>query len=400
MDGTTAPSTQRRPIEGLTGLRFYAALIVAVSHFPQLIPIDGAQLALERQGAAGVTIFFVLSGFVLTYNYFETFAAATRGAGTFLRARLARIWPINVVALVVVTPLVIWWATAPSALSWVVNLFMLQALLPMKAMNTWNIPAWSVSCELVFYCAFPFFVCWVLGRVRRARRLLALAGALFAVQVIGFCAVALLADRQLSQSGKSAEDITLMLERLKFFPGLRMWEFFIGCVVGLAFLRARTGEDGWWRVLARRGTRNAMLAVVALGALGLLVLPSAADLPERGLLAHLTTAGLYVVYTPLAVLLVTAVGWGQSAASPLLEARWALRLGEASYSFYMFQWSMVLIVAELADGTPGWWLSFAAVVTLAVVSLASARWIETPARNLLRGRRPARAAVPVPSPAG
>ena len=390
MDGT-ARSTLRRPIEALTGLRFFAALIVAVSHFPQVIPIDGLQVALERQGAAGVTIFFVLSGFVLTYNYADTFGASTTGALTFLRARIARIWPINVVALVVVTPLVIWWATAPSPASWVVNLLMLQALIPSKGMNTWNIPAWSVSCELIFYCAFPFFVCWVLGRVRRASRLLQLAVGLFAVQVLCFVVVAVAADRRLGQSGKSAEDITLMLERMKFFPGLRMWEFFLGCVMGLAFLRARSGGDGWWRVLGSRRVRDAMLAAGALGAVALLVLPSAVDLPERGLLAHLTTAGLYVVYTPLAVLLVTAIGWGPTAVNPLLERRWALRLGEASYSFYMLQWSVVLIVAEIADGTPGWWLSAAAIVVLAFISLASARWIEEPTRRLLRGT-PARPA--------
>ena len=69
----------RRPIDALTGLRFFAALIVAVSHFPQIIPIDGLHVALERQGAAGVTIFFVLSGFVLTYNYADTFARLDGG---------------------------------------------------------------------------------------------------------------------------------------------------------------------------------------------------------------------------------------------------------------------------------------------------------------------------------
>ena len=127
------------------------------------------------------------------------------------------------------------------------------------------------------------------------------------------------------------------------------------------------------------------------------MLPSAVDLPERGLLAHLTTAGLYVIYTPLAVLLVTAIGWGPTAVNPLLERRWALRLGEASYSFYMLQWSVVLIVAEIAGGTPGWWLSAAAIVVLAFISLASARWIEEPTRRFLRGTPRPQVAVPLTS---
>jgi len=402
MNGT-ARSTQRRPIEALTGLRFFAALVVAVSHFPQVIPIDWLKVGLERQGTAGVTIFFVLSGFVLTYNYADTFRTSTAGAMTFMRARIARIWPINVVSLVIATLLLMWWTTTPSPVWWIVNLLMLQALVPTKGMTLWNTPAWSVSCELIFYCLFPFFLYWVLGRVRSASRLLHLAVALFAIQVLCFCVIAVAADHLLRQSGKSAEDIWLTLERIKFFPGLRMWEFFLGCVMGQALLHARAGGDGWWRILDRRRTRDAMLTASALGLLALLVLPSVVVLPERGLLAHLMTAGVYVVYTPLAVLLVTAIGWGPTAVNPLLEQRWALRLGEASYSFYMLQWSVLLIVTKIAGGTPGawppialgWWLSAAAIVALVFISLASARWIEVPTRRLLRGVPCTRPAVPL-----
>ena len=403
MDGT-ARSPQRRPIEALTGLRFFAALIVVVSHFPQIIPIDWLQVALVRQGAAGVTIFFVLSGFVLTYNYADTFRTSTTGALAFMRARIARIWPINVVSLVITTLLLLWWANPSSPAPWVVNLLMLQALVPTKAMLlSWNPPAWSVSCELILYCSFPFFLCGVLGRIRPVSRLLQLAVALFAIQVLCFCVIAVAADHLLHQSGKSAQEISWTLERIKSFPGLRMWEFFLGCVMGLALLHARAGSDGWWRVLDRRHTRNAMLTASALGLLALLALPSAVDLPERGLFAHLMSAGLYVVYTPLALLLVTAIAWGPTAINPLLEQRWVLRLGEASYSFYMLQWNALLIVTAIAGGTPGWllsvapgwWLSAAAILALAFISLASARWIEVPTRRFLRGAPCTRTAVPL-----
>ena len=398
-----ASSTQRPSIEALTGLRFVAALIVAVSHFPQVVPIDWLQVALQRQGAAGVTIFFVLSGFVLTYNYADTFRASTADAMTFMRARIARIWPINVVSMIIATLLLIWWTTTPSPVWWIVNLLMLQALVPTSGMILWNTPAWSVSCELVFYCLFPFFLYWLLGRFRSASRLLQLAVALFAIQVLCFCVVAVAGDHLLRQYGKSAEEIPATFERIKCFPGLRMWEFFLGCVMGQALLNARAGGKGWWRVLDRRRIRDAMLTASALGLLVLLVLPSMVDLPDRGPLAHLARAGLYVVYTPLAVLLVTAIGWGPTAVNPMLEERWAVRLGEASYSFYMLQWSVLLIVTKIAGGTPGswpqialgWWLSAAAIVFAAFISLVSARWIEVPTRRLLRGAPCTRPAVPL-----
>jgi peptidoglycan/LPS O-acetylase OafA/YrhL len=384
MDGT-ARSPERRPIEAVTGLRFFAALLVVVSHFPQIIPIDRCQVTLGHQGAAGVTIFFVISGFVLTYNYADAFRTSTAGTLAFMRSRIARIWPINIVSLAIITLILLWWANPSSAATWVVNLLMLQALVPTKAMLlSWNPPAWSVSCELIFYCLFPFF-CGVLGRISPASRLLQLGVAFFAIEVLLFCVMAVVVDQLLHQSGKSAQEISWVIDRIKCFPALRIWEFFLGCLMGLVFLHARAGNDGWWRVLDRRHARDAMLAASALGLLALLVLPLAVDLPERGLLAHLTTVGLYVVYTPLAVLIVTAVAWGPTTINPLLEQRWVLRLGEASYSFYMLQWSALLIATVIAGGTPGWWLSAAAILVLAFVSLASARWIESPTRRFLRG---------------
>ena len=111
------------PIHALAGLRFLAALLVLFSHFPEIIPFDPAALPLVRQGAAGVTVFFVLGGFSCPYNYFYTFVDSTAGAASFLRAPVARIYPMHVVALLVVTPAVIWLTDlTPSLASWSWNL--------------------------------------------------------------------------------------------------------------------------------------------------------------------------------------------------------------------------------------------------------------------------------------
>ena len=286
--GTAVP-----PIHALTGLRFLAALLVLLSHFPEIIPFDSAALPLVRQGAAGVTVFFVLSGFLLTYNYFHTFVHTMAGAASFLRARVARIYPMHVVALLVVTPAVILLTDpTPSLASWFFNLSMLHALIPAKSLHLWNIPSWSVSAELIFYCCFPFFIWSVLSRVRRPGALLRLAAVLFMVETVLFCAVAALAERRFEQSGKSPEDITMILERVKFFPGLRIWEFLLGCVVGRLFLYATVDRaHGRWNVLDRRRVRNGLLLLVALGAIAVLMLPSLFDIPSSGLFAQLAPPG-------------------------------------------------------------------------------------------------------------
>ena len=153
------------PIHSLTGLRFVAALLVLFSHFPELVPFDAASVGIVRQGAAGVTIFFVLSGTVLTYNYLHQFSSSLDGARRFMGMRLARIAPMNTVALLVVTAVIVaLGGPTPSALSWLLNLVMLHSLLPIQSMHLWNIPAWSISSEICFYAVFPLFIRVVLAR--------------------------------------------------------------------------------------------------------------------------------------------------------------------------------------------------------------------------------------------
>lgn len=57
-------------IPALTGLRFAAALMVFFSHY-NIPGLDGWALRVQGSGYSGVTFFFVLSGFIITYNYLE-----------------------------------------------------------------------------------------------------------------------------------------------------------------------------------------------------------------------------------------------------------------------------------------------------------------------------------------
>ncbi len=68
--------TMRRPeLPALTGVRFYAAILVYLSHvtlLPGMEVLSGGRLIFNA-GVVGVSFFFVLSGFILTYNYAEVF---------------------------------------------------------------------------------------------------------------------------------------------------------------------------------------------------------------------------------------------------------------------------------------------------------------------------------------
>src|SRR5438874_7436960 len=95
--------SKQKLIQGLTGLRGVAACWVVLFH---LYSEHGAPL---EGGYLGVDIFFILSGFVLSYVYAQEFQSKSSGAYVaFLTARVARIFPLHLAMLAVLGLIVVW----------------------------------------------------------------------------------------------------------------------------------------------------------------------------------------------------------------------------------------------------------------------------------------------------
>jgi peptidoglycan/LPS O-acetylase OafA/YrhL len=93
-------------IKALTGLRIVAAVWVVLFHFRPMLrdAVPGFRDALApvlNCGAQGVDLFFILSGFVLTWNYLDRMGGSwsMRATVHFLWLRLARVWPVYLVTL-------------------------------------------------------------------------------------------------------------------------------------------------------------------------------------------------------------------------------------------------------------------------------------------------------------
>lgn len=85
----------RPHLPALTSVRFLAALYVLVVHFGRHL-FNGTPLAdFAYMGSSGVSMFFVLSGFILTYTY----EGRPTRPGRFWWARFARIWPVYLLSL-------------------------------------------------------------------------------------------------------------------------------------------------------------------------------------------------------------------------------------------------------------------------------------------------------------
>jgi peptidoglycan/LPS O-acetylase OafA/YrhL len=182
-------------IRALTGLRIVAALWVVLFHFRLLLrdAAPGFASALSpvlNCGAQGVDLFFILSGFVLTWNYLDTMGATWSGRTTlrFLWLRLARVWPVYLVTLHLALLWVIFTFyvghvptqdVAPfNAVSYVRQLALVQLWFqPFFDGSSWDGPAWSISAEWLAYLLFGAVVLVVfrMAHITRARSLLVLA---------------------------------------------------------------------------------------------------------------------------------------------------------------------------------------------------------------------------------
>ena len=143
----------RRDLPRLTSLRAFAALAVLGYHLMRhtdLLPRD----EWFRYGFAGVGLFFILSGFVLTWSI----RPARRRRPTSGSGASPAIYPSHFVMLVVavVVPVI------PGAITWlgaIAGLLLVQAWFSdWDVVFGMNAVSWSLSCEAFFYLCAPFVI--------------------------------------------------------------------------------------------------------------------------------------------------------------------------------------------------------------------------------------------------
>lgn len=186
-------------IAPLTGLRGYAALWVVISHlsFTDVLWAPFAQRlnwgwfeGILRHEYLAVDLFFMLSGFVMTHVHGREFANALRprDVSRFLLLRLARIYPLHLLALALVIALTVV-VPDPAGLNTASTLVTQTLLMSGWGFHddiSWNLPAWSLSAEWLAYLAFPVLAFATFHIRTRAGRLAALAGAFALFYVLVF----------------------------------------------------------------------------------------------------------------------------------------------------------------------------------------------------------------------
>ena len=307
----------------------------AAPGFLELEPLSGLFGAFYAYGHYAVEYFWIVSGFVFAHVYLGDEA----GRGRFWIARVARLWPLHLLTLVVVAALqAAFWARngqhfvfGPNdAWHFVLNLGLAHYWGFERGMS-FNGPSWSLSVEIVAYAAF-----WALLPALRAGRAAIAAAA-----------------------GGAAALVALQFADLKVFACLAY--FFAGVTIYFALLRGglRAGP------LLLAGASGLALAA-RFGSLEGFAFPS---------------GGLWVVSLFALALAADAADRGE---------RWTLgkRWGDASYGTYLWHFPIQLALVMALDTLPGGralaqhWGVLALYLALALgAGFASHRWFEKPAQK-------------------
>lgn len=300
----------------LDGFRGALAILIAIYHTIWLTHLDG--LALLTNGAVLVDLFFVFSGFLM-FGLYRGKLKSAGDAKTFIRRRLARIYPLHFFMLIAFTGfsclrLVAHWVgisihqegeilpfmdgAAETVASFLSNLTLTQSM-GLHDSLTYNPPAWTVSVEFWAYFVFLGMMMWAPPKKAWHFGLIAIMVA----SLYGW--------------------LSTQKPNMDFHYDLGFWRCLAGFYTGVltAWIFTKLKPRLWATAREGRDARSTALEIFTLIALYSFV----AYCPGK----------LQFFLAPVAVLFVLTFAIGGGYVSKFMMTRFMLYLGKISYSIYM-----------------------------------------------------------------
>lgn len=325
-------------LTNLQGVRALAALGVVVFHFG-LMPATHVPFTI---GAAGVDLFFVLSGFIIAHS-------AARSPRHFLAHRLIRVLPVYWIVTALAALITMQAIEPAAAADWLIqSLFYLPGPGGRPALI---FVAWTLVYELAFYLLY--WLALLIARFRAPETVLPVL-------------------------------VVLALVRVPGLPGPwpLLLEFGFGIGIYLAVERHRAFEQA---------VGPAGVAVAVIGAVLLVTVPGLTgyDPDDYRSLTRVLCWGVPAATIILGAVIAERGGYA-------IRNRAVLLLGAASYALYLLHPIAIGQLVQLpANPPPRAWLVCAAAVAITVVAAVMFhRWVEVPLLRQLRGLlryRPAKA---------
>lgn len=333
-----------RRLESLTGLRALAALLVFAYHLGIQRP-DSAVLNVARYGYVGVSLFYLLSGFVLSWTWRPEVSKSI-----FYWRRFARVYPLYVLVVLGTALMEQMQGTRPSLVAVLAAIGLVQSWFPNVEIYYGLRPVfWSLSNEAFFYLLFPLTASRLVYMSTRSRLILGSA-----------CWIATLVIALLGWRFEGA-----WVWFVYVFPPSRLPEFLIGVIVGLETRRS----SGRWSP--------------PLSASCALVLASYFALPWMN--ASLRPA--VVMSLPFAMLLASAARSDLNRHGSLLRNRALVTLGLWSYALYLVHTQIIGGVDRVVSAS-GRLVDLGILVIVCLVSGAMFTFVERPFERIAKKSGP------------
>jgi len=366
MDRNQANKRLANPkIHALTSARFFAALYVVLFHTKWGVSRDSALDRILDLGNFAPHFFFLLSGYILSIVYLQRSKDVPKRK--FFVARFARIYPLYIASVLADAPFAVLARIGRYGLKVAIervlllmtaSTFMMQMFLP--TLTIINIPSWSLGIEAVFYISFPFLGPWLWKSGERT--IAAAAIFLYATSVLLSWAIA----------SKRTVDVR----------GFDLISFI--AIFALGILLAR------WHALGTSSTNsNRVILNNDSGPIGWIVLLATFVFAMVVAWANpwLVRVGINsgFVLTPVYMSIVWILAETRILPVRLLEAKWLVVLGEASYGLYLIQLPILHLFerSHLSGTLWNYPLYLGTCITLSVLSFY---YFETPTRKWILSR--------------
>lgn len=331
----------------INGLRAWAVVPVVLFHF-SLLGFSG--------GYAGVDIFFVISGFLMTDIIVTQLANNRFQFGSFYFARAKRIFPALIV--LILSLLFVGWFVLPTpdyqalgsqsgyALGFISNIEFAGAdsYFDSNAHEKWLLHTWSLAVEWQFYIIYPLLL-WGVYRLFRAN-----LAAIFLVLLVLFV-VSFIHSWQLA--------VTSPNHAFYLLPS-RAWEMVAG---GLVFFLSRLNTP------IRIPQTLYVLAWICLLAPFFL-----AD-------GNTVWPAPWAIFSVLGTMLILLAAREECKLTRLPIAQW---LGDRSYSLYLWHWPLAVVLYFIDAQSNLMWITGMLLLSVLLGDL-SYRWIERPTRQWIGG---------------
>lgn len=371
------PVKSETPLFSLTSLRFFGSL--AVFFFHALEVLLRKLETVNFGSASAVSLFFVLSGFILVYIYHRKMPDL--GIWGFWAKRFARLWPLHIACLILVLifqyrALTHWSGliqTPDFAQKLLLNIAMFQNWIPYQDWAfSFNGVSWFVATEFSFCLLFPFLVRF------GAKKFI---WVWLTVLVLHFGGL-WLTNYYYHANPELKGNFTILIQCNPLF---RLLEFTSGMGVGFLFVSGIRLPSG--RLTFFVHTLFEIVAVT-LFALSLHNAPFGNWLYKVAYSIEWNTVIIWFAKggssLATSLLLIWVLASSKGLLGRLLSHPLLVYLGKISYSFYMIHYLVLILVREQFPQLDS---PILAILCSLVLSIAAAAWlnilIETPFRNWL-----------------